>query len=161
MMKSWHSLLQKIEGWRYRYIPQRILWWGKGLENSEGRRLNKFTDSLSFSQSRRKNHQIKLRDFLVMLALSIIALTSVVGYRFYNQPQLTVGKFSPLTIKAPYTAQFEDTKTTLEKRKEVQTGIVPILKQNEELTTEIEYKLELYLKNIEELRKKNSTFSFC
>ncbi len=161
MMKSWHSLLQKIEGWGYRYLPQKILWWGKGLENSAGRRLNKFTDSLSFSQSRRKNHQIKLRDFLVMLALSIMALTSVVGYRFYNQPQLTVGKISPLTIKAPYSAQFEDTKTTLEKRKEVQTGIVPILKQNEELTTEIKHKLELHLESIDELRKRTAPFPFA
>ncbi len=161
MMKSWHSLLQKIEGWGYKYLPQKILWWGKGLENSEGRRLNKFTDSLSFSQSRRKNHQIKLRDFLVMLALSIMALTSVVGYRFYNQPQLTVGKISPLTIKAPYSAQFEDTKTTLEKRKEVQTGIVPILKQNEELTTEIKHKLELHLESIDELRKRTAPFPFA
>lgn len=92
--------------------------------------------------------------------ISIIAITGVVGYRFYNQPQLTVGKISPLTIKAPYTAKFEDTKTTLEKRKEVQTGIVPILKHNEELTTEIERKLGLFVDSIDELRKKTAPFPF-
>ncbi len=158
MMKSWHSLLQKIGGWRYRYLHQGILWWGKGTQR---RKSSQYTDSLSFGQSRRKNHQTKLRDFLVMLALSIIALTSVVGYQFYNQPQLTVGKISPLTIKAPYSAQFEDTKTTLEKRKEVQTGIVPILKQDEELTTEIENKLTLHLESIDKLRKRTAPFPFA
>jgi len=85
----------------------------------------------------------------------------VVGYRFYNQPQLTVGKISPLTIKAPYGAKFEDTKTTLDKRKEVQTGIVPILKQNEELTGEIGNKLALHLDSIDELRKRTAPFPFA
>lgn len=161
MMKSWHSLLQKIAGWRYRYQHQKIFWWGKSLQDSQRKRLNKFSDGLSFGQSRRKNHQIKLTDFLVMLILSIIAITSVVGYRFYNQPQLTVGKISPLTITAPYTAQFEDTKTTLEKRKEVQTGIVPILMQNKGLTDEINDQLALHLESIDELRKKTAPFPFA
>ena len=135
MMKSWRSLIQKIEGWRYRYRYQGFSWWGKSSRAKTASKSKSSTKS-SFGQSGNKKQKTKLRDFIVMLALSIIALTSVVGYRFYNQPQLTVGKISPLTIKAPYSAQFEDTKTTLEKRKEVQTGIIPILKQNEDLTKE-------------------------
>ncbi len=159
MMKSWHSLRQKFEGWRYRNKHQSIFWWGKGTQK---RKSNKYSSSLCFGQSRRtNNNQTKLRDFLVMLALCIIAFTSVVGYRFYNQPQLTVGKISPLTIKAPYSAEFEDTKTTSEKRKEVQTGIVPILKHNEELTIEIENKLIRQLESIDELRKTTAPFPFA
>ncbi|MEM8717911.1 MAG: HDIG domain-containing metalloprotein [Cyanobacteria bacterium P01_G01_bin.39] len=157
MMKTWHSLLQKIEGWRYKDQHQGILWWGKGVAR---RKPSRFSGSASFGQSRRKNHQTKFRDFLLMLVVGVIVITSVVGYRFYNQPQLTVGKISPLTIKAPFTAKFEDTKTTLEKRKEVQTGIVPILKQNEELTREIEGKLGLFVERIDELRKATAPFPF-
>ncbi|MEM7592141.1 MAG: HDIG domain-containing metalloprotein [Cyanobacteria bacterium P01_A01_bin.83] len=157
MMKTWHSLLQKIEGWRYKDQHQGILWWGEGGARGKSNRLS---SNASFGQSRRKNHQTKFRDSLLMLVVGVIVITSVVGYRFYNQPQLTVGKISPLTIKAPYTAKFEDTKTTLEKRKEVQTGIVPILKQNEELTREIEGKLGLFVERIDELRKATAPFPF-
>ena len=125
MMKSWHSLIQKIEEWRQKYQHHGVLLWQKGWSYKNSVKSSK---NRSFSQLRRQRHQAKLRDFLVMLVLSIIALTSVVGYRFYNQPQLTVGKIAPITIKAPYSTQFEDAKTTSEKRKEVQTGIVPIFK---------------------------------
>ena len=158
MMKSWRSLIQKIEGWRYRYQHQEFSWWGK---SSRDKTAQKLSHSSSFGQSGRRKHQTKLRDFLIMLVLSIIILTSVVGYRFYNQPQLTVGKISPQTIRAPYSAEFEDTKTTSEKRKEVQTGIVPILKQDEELTQEINQRLEFHLKQINEVRKMAAPFPFA
>ena len=157
MMKSWHSLIQKIEEWRYTYRHEEFSWWGKNFRKT----YNRLSRRSSFGQSGRKQHHTKLRDLIIMLALSIMALTSVVGYRFYNQPQLTVGKISPLTIEAPYSAEFEDTKTTSEKRKEVQTGIIPILKQNEELTAEINEKLELYLKQIDRLRKLAAPFPFA
>lgn len=157
MMKSWHSLIQLFEGWRRKYLSHNSFVWGK---SSNQEKLTRFDRDSSFSQGRKKNNRTKLRDCLVMLVLSIIALTSVVGYRFYNQPQLTVGKISPLTIKAPYSAKFEDTKTTLEKRKEVQTGIVPILKQNENLTAEIKNKLARYLSSVDELRKLTEPFPF-
>ncbi len=155
MMKSWQSLIQKFAGWRYKYLHHSGFW---QKSNSKRQKL-KLSHNYSFSHQR-KNRTIKSRDLLVMLALSIIALTSVVGYRFYNQPQLTVGKISPLTIKAPFSAQFEDTKTTLEKRKEVQTGIIPILKQNQESTAEIKSKLGEYLASIDELRKLTEPFPF-
>ena len=155
MMKSWHSLIQKIEEWRYTYRHLEFPWWGKSFRKTYR------TRNSSFGQSGQKRHRTKLRDLIIMLGLSIMALTSVVGYRFYNQPQLTVGKISPLTIEAPYSAEFEDTKTTLEKRKEVQTGIIPILKQNEELTAEIDSKLESYLKQIDELRRLAAPFPFA
>ena len=158
MMKSWHSLIQKIEGWRDKYQHQKFVWWGKKIRNKT---LSELSFGSNYGQSGRKRHQTKLRDFIVMLVLSIIALTSVVGYRFYNQPQLTVGKTSPFTIKAPYSAQFEDTQTTLERRKQVQIGIIPILKQNEELTQEISDKLESYLQQIDELRKMAAPFPFA
>ena len=174
MMKSWQSLIQKIEGWRQKYQHYGVLLWKKGWSNknpvkpmgkcSRDRGLfHRFTAKSTgrIGQLRRRKQQIKVRDFLVMLVLSIIALTSVVGYRFYNQPQLTVGKISPLTIEAPYSAQFEDTKTTSEKRKEVQTGIVPILKQDQYLTQQIKSSLDSYLQSIDEFRQAAAPFPFA
>lgn len=155
MIKSWHSLTQKIAGWRYKNRHLGALTWGKIFSKRSYNSSNS-----SFGQSR-KNSPTKFKDFFLMLALTILVITSVVGYRFYNQPQLTVGKISPLTIKAPYSAQFEDTKTTSEKRKEVQTGIVPILKQNRGLTAEIRARIDTYLKYIDELRKTTAPFPFA
>jgi cyclic-di-AMP phosphodiesterase PgpH len=156
MMKSWRFLIRKIEGWRYRSQHQGFDWWGRNFRNQSN--LDRGAD---FGQSGRRKNQLKLRNFVVIFALSIIALTSVVGYRFYNQPQLTVGKISPLTIKAPFSATFEDTQTTLQRRQEVQTGIIPILKQDEVLTQEITAKLAAYLKQIDGLRKIAAPFPFA
>lgn len=131
--------------------------WGK----SSGRKTPRSNKGRSSFGRLRKNDPSKLKDFLLMSIACIVLMTSVVGFRFYNQPQLTVGKISPLTIKAPYSAQFEDTKTTSAKRKEVQTGIIPILKQNKELTGELINKLDLYVENIDELRKATAPFPFA
>ncbi|MDJ0590174.1 MAG: HDIG domain-containing protein [Pleurocapsa sp. MO_226.B13] len=152
-MMNWHSLRQNFEGWRDKYLHHSGLLWGKN--RSKPVKLYRHS-----SLKRHKNNHNKLRDFLVVLILSIMALTSVVGYRFYNQPQLTVGKISPLTIEAPRSGKFEDNKTTLERRKEVQTGVVPILKQNKDLTAEIKNQLALYLDSVDELRKLTEPFPF-
>ena len=154
-MKSWHSLRQYFERWREKSLHQIALPWGKKSVKSK---------SVKFPRSPLRRRQDKskksIRDFLVILLLSIIVLTGIVGYRFYNQPQLTVGKISPIAIKAPYSEKFEDSKTTLEKRKEVQTGIVPILKQNESLTADIKNKIALYFESVDELRKLTEPFPF-
>ena len=174
MMKSWQSLIQKIKGWRQKYQHYKVLLWKKGWRSKNSvkqiknyghaqRLFNRFAANPKqrVRQPRRRKHQTKVRDFLLMLVLSIIALTSVVGYRFYNQPQLTVGKISPLTIEAPYSTEFEDTQTTSEKRKEVQTGIVPILKQDRYLTQEIKSSLNSYLESIDQFRQAAAPFPFA
>ena len=159
MIKSWQLLVKKFAQWRSKHLPNSIFRGVKDLYRAKSG--NSSSSRRSFrSQQKRQVNKAQLRDFLIILFLSIMALTSVVGYRFYNQPQLTVGKISPLTIKAPYTAEFEDTKTTLERRKDVQTGIIPILKQNEELTQEIQKRLKIYLNSIDELRRLTEPFPF-
>ena len=160
MMESWRSLIQKFAGWRSEDRHQKFLWWGRDSRKKAPKKL-KSTYNGSYGQSGRSKYKTKLRDAIVMLLLGIVALTSIVGYQFYNQPQLTVGKISPLTIKAPYSAEFEDTKTTSEKRKEVQTGIIPILKQDREATQEITTKLTRHLSQIDELRKTAAPFPFA
>ncbi|GAB4528969.1 MAG: HDIG domain-containing protein [Pleurocapsa sp.] len=158
MMKSWHLLIQKIEIWRQQNQLSSSLLWRK--KNTRDNKPINFQSPRRLRKQQHKKRKNRFRQFTVMLAAAIIALTSVVGYRFYNQPQLTVGKISPVTIRAPYAGRFEDTKTTLEKRKEVQTGIVPILKQNKVLTEDIKSQLSKYLEQIDRLRKLTSPFPF-
>ena len=55
----------------------------------------------------------------VMLGITVMSLTGVIGYRFYNQPQLAVGNISPITVTAPKDARFLDGKTTEERRKDL------------------------------------------
>ena len=173
MMKSWQLLIQKIKGWQQKYRHYGVLLLKKACTKNFVKPIKNYSHNRGLfkrftaqptgrlRQLRRRKHQTKVRDFLLMLVLSVIALTSVVGYRFYNQPQLTVGKISPVRIEAPYSAEFEDTKTTLEKRKEVQTGIVPILKQDRYVTQEIKSTLNSYLESIDEFRQAAAPFPFA
>jgi cyclic-di-AMP phosphodiesterase PgpH len=153
MMKSWHSLNQQLAIWRQRYHHQRSL-----LKNNQQPKTKLLWRQ---NKSHQKNWQkIHFCDSVVTLFLAIVLLTGVVGYRFYNQPQLTVDKISPVTIKAPETASFEDVKTTLQKRQEVKTGVTPILKQNQKITSEINTELNQYIAKIEVLRDLNRPFPF-
>ena len=156
MMKSWQLLNQHLEIWRQRYKRQYDVL-KKSRQRTKAialRRRRKFFLRQNSSQ------KISLGDSAIMLVLATLLLTGVVGYRFYNQPQLTVGKIAPVTIKAPETARFEDPKTTLERRKQVQTGIVPILKLNEGTTAEITLRLSQYLNRIDDLRELTKPFPF-
>ncbi|GFE72179.1 HD family phosphohydrolase [Chroococcus sp. FPU101] len=89
----------------------------------------------------------------LILLFSILCLTGVYGYHFYNQPQLAVNTISPITITAPQDGNFEDTKTTDEKRQKVRAGITPIVKRNEELTQQIQLDLSNIIQKLETLRK--------
>ncbi|ACK64179.1 7TM receptor with intracellular metal dependent phosphohydrolase [Rippkaea orientalis PCC 8801] len=89
----------------------------------------------------------------LMWSLAVVSLTSVIGYRFYHQPKLAVGTVSPVTIIAPRDGIFEDIKTTEEKRKEVRTGIIPVLQRDLELTSQLRLTLTETLAEIEGLRR--------
>jgi cyclic-di-AMP phosphodiesterase PgpH len=155
MMKGWHLLHQKLERWRQKYKRQHSL-----LKIRKKQLKKSPTLWQQKTQNQKRIQKIRLCDSVAMLFLAVVLLTGVVGYRFYNQPQLTVGKISPVTIKAPHSASFEDIKTTWEKRKEVQTGIIPIFKQDAKTTSEISLQLAKYLEQIEELRALNKPFPF-
>ncbi|MEM9274253.1 MAG: HDIG domain-containing metalloprotein [Cyanobacteria bacterium P01_F01_bin.143] len=160
MMKSWHLLTKKIDSWQRKCRQQFNFFWAtqKSQQIRQISAIVKYFSSPNSQSSKRQS--IKLHYSLIMLVAALVALTSVVGYRFYNQPQLTVGKISPIRIEAPRTAKFEDTKTTSAKLKEVQRGIVPILKQNKEVTAQIRLQLAKYLELIEQLRIQTQPFPF-
>ncbi len=96
----------------------------------------------------------------LMLGIAAFSLTGLVGYRFYNQPQLTVGTESPYTIIAPRTDQFEDPKTTESKRKAVETNIIPILKRDPTKTIELRVTVTQTLDQIQQFRQQAGSFPF-
>ena len=88
----------------------------------------------------------------MMGGVAILSLTGLVGYRFYNQPLLSVDSLAPSTIIAPYSAEFIDEKTTEEKRKDVRSGLMPRLQRDEDLTQTLQKHREALLAQINHLR---------
>ena len=96
----------------------------------------------------------------LMLGITVISLTSVIGYRFYNQPRLSVGTQSPIKVVAPKDGTFKDEKTTEEKRQEVRTGIIPVLKRDTQLTNSLQGELSETIYEIQQFRQKAGLFPF-
>jgi putative nucleotidyltransferase with HDIG domain len=95
-----------------------------------------------------------------MLMMTIISLTGVVSYRYYNQPELAVGTVSPTKIVAPEDGSFEDLKTTEELRKKTRTGLLPVLQQNPLVTDQINLALAKKINEIEKARQISGYFPF-
>lgn len=157
-MKSFCSLTRYIELWRRKYQTLCHLLVRYGRNNRSKIATIRNNRRIIPHRNRKKHYQ--RRNLLLLLAIALFALTSVIGYRFYNQPQLAVGTVSPVTITAPRDGQFEDRKTTAQKRKDVQTGVIPILKQNREITAQIKLQLTQYLSDLESLRQLAEPFPF-
>jgi membrane-associated HD superfamily phosphohydrolase len=106
--------------------------------------MNHFLHSFTvFPDSARKSRSYslgKLRRPLIFL-FTVGCLTSVVGYRFYNQPKLAVGTISLVTIIAPEDASFQDQETTDLKRQKIRAGLLPRLKRDPQITAQIERSL--------------------
>ena len=158
-MKSLSSLTQKIAAW-WQNCQRKYSTTFWGIEASLSLRAGKKPAKNKPKIVSHRHRKYRQRNSLFVLAIAIITLTSVIGYRFYNQPQLTVGKISPVRIEAPSDGKFEDYQTTTEKRKQVQTGIIPILKQNRETTAQIKLQISKSLDRIDQLRKLVAPFPF-
>ncbi|MFN7256768.1 MAG: HD family phosphohydrolase [Microcystis sp.] len=124
--------------------------------------MNHFLHSFTvFPDSARKSRSYslgKLRRPLIFL-FTVGCLTSVVGYRFYNQPKLAVGTISPVTIIAPEDARFQDQETTALKRQKIRAGLLPRLKRDPQTTAQIERSLRDtlgQLSQISPILRKNS-----
>ncbi|MFM7573493.1 MAG: HD family phosphohydrolase [Snowella sp.] len=96
----------------------------------------------------------------VMFGITVVSMTGVIGYRFYNQPQLAVGNISPITVVAPKDAKFADQKTTEDRRKDVRAGIIPRLKRDDQLTQSLKQNRGVLLDQINQLRRIGSPFPF-
>ncbi|MDX2243367.1 MAG: HDIG domain-containing protein [Leptolyngbyaceae cyanobacterium bins.302] len=95
-----------------------------------------------------------------VLALTVISLTSALGYRFYNAPKLDVGREATQTIHAPATATVEDPKATEENRKLARTGSLPVLQLDQEATQQIQRRLQQQLQQGSDIRGLAGTFPY-
>nr|WP_052646629.1 HDIG domain-containing metalloprotein [Spirulina subsalsa] len=96
----------------------------------------------------------------MMLVFVVVSLTSVVGYRFYNQPRLKPGMIAPQTIWAEEDVQVVDEELTREQRKVAETGASEVLKLNPEVTAKTRQDLEAFLAQVEQMRRMAGAFPF-
>ncbi|MDZ7958736.1 MAG: HDIG domain-containing protein [Aulosira sp. DedQUE10] len=97
----------------------------------------------------------------VILAIAVVSLTGVIGYKFYNQPKLKVGIVAPQTIKAPYTAKIEDHEKTKAERKAVSNNSLPMLMVDQRINEQIDHNLRQILDLGEEIRTTAGSFPFA
>lgn len=108
--------------------------------------LSSIPASANLSQrSKRLQKQFSVREGAhptIVVAITVISITSAFGQRFYDQPQLNVGKISPQTIQAPADANVIDTKATEEKRKAARTIAITVLTADSRINDQIHQDLQ-------------------
>ena len=97
---------------------------------------------------------------LALLAATILLLTSAIGYRFYNEPQLGAETIAPQTLRAPASAKVIDTKTTEANRKAARIAAVPVLMIDQSANQDIYRSLQRLLDRGSELRRQAGAFPF-
>ncbi|WP_416674469.1 HD family phosphohydrolase [Egbenema bharatensis] len=119
------------------------------------------TQALDFrpNGSRRKPRHLD-RHSPIFFLIAVLSLTSTIGYRLYNEPQLSVGVTAPQTVRAPETATVIDTRTTEANRKAARTASIPILMIDQTVNQEIYHSLQRLLDRGNELRQEAGTFPF-
>ena len=105
----------------------------------------------------RPSQRVQARVFFVIATL---LLTSAIGYRLYDEPQLGVGTIAPQTLEAPASARVVDTETTSDDRKAARQAAVPVLMVNQSANQEIYQALERQLSRGNQLRQETGTFPF-
>jgi putative nucleotidyltransferase with HDIG domain len=88
----------------------------------------------------------------LLFVLTVTSLTGIMGQRFYNQPELGVGRIAPTTLLAPRSARVEDKESTEEKRKAARTGAIPVLKIDSGINQQIYQDLQRWLDQGYEIR---------
>ncbi|WP_299492156.1 HDIG domain-containing metalloprotein [Acaryochloris sp. IP29b_bin.137] len=97
----------------------------------------------------------------LLLAVSVAALTSVIGHRFYHEPQLTIGTIAPETIKAPDSAQAPDPIATADAREKALRDAISVYMVNSSLTASIQAELDAYLADIQKFRESAGKFPYA
>ncbi|MEA5420132.1 HDIG domain-containing protein [Spirulina sp. CCNP1310] len=96
----------------------------------------------------------------IMLVMISLSLTSVIGYRFYDQPQLKEGTLAPKSVWASEDAEVVDQQLTDEQRKAAQTGLVQVLRVDATITQQMKQSLEHFLTGVEKMRETAGALPF-
>ena len=102
--------------------------------------------------------RIRKNRFLAVFVIAVVSLTGVLGQHFYNQPKLDVNTIAPETIKAPFSARVEDTKSTEANRKAALKGSLPVLMLDVAVNQKIDQELQKALAMGNELRQMAGPF---
>ncbi|WP_226582235.1 HD family phosphohydrolase [Microseira wollei] len=170
-MKMLHSMTQHLNNWRRSASACALKKTIDGASvvsepaiNLLQKKFSALLRSANCSQRQPKRHSstcARSRNSpKVVFVVAVASLTSVLGYRFYNQPKLVVGTVAPQTIWAPEDATVEDTKTTEAKRKAVRRNLAPALMVDREVDGKIYQQLQQSIDKINSLRQLLAPFPF-
>ena len=95
-----------------------------------------------------------------IVALTIVALTSAVGQRFYNAPKLDIGKVATEIIYAPATATVEDAKVTEARRTAARKDASSVLMLDQEAGQRVRRSLQQKLAQGSDRRRSAGEFPF-
>jgi hypothetical protein len=96
----------------------------------------------------------------IALTLAVLSLTAALGYRFYNQPQLSVGKQVTIPIVAPANATVKDEQATEAKRKLARTDAPTIWKVDAAANDMMQQELQALLTRGTALRQQMGNVTF-
>jgi cyclic-di-AMP phosphodiesterase PgpH len=96
----------------------------------------------------------------IVLAIAVLLLSSAIGYRFYDEPQLAVGTVAPQSLKAPATVRIIDQHTTEANRKAVRTAGVPVMMIDKSVNQKIYQTLQTLLQQGDDLRQQVGKLPF-
>ncbi len=99
--------------------------------------------------------------FPILLGLTLICLTSALGHRFYNMPQLAIGKVSTQRITAPADVALVDHAATEAKRKTVLSQFPEVLRLDQSRTTESRDILQQQINRGDDFRRMAGAFPFA
>lgn len=103
---------------------------------------------------------LTFRRSAVLMLVALLTLTGTIGYRFYNEPQLTVNTRAPQTIYAPRTAIVEDKIGTAAARKAARQTALNVFALSQPLTEMIERDLATLMIQAQAIRKLAAPFPF-
>jgi cyclic-di-AMP phosphodiesterase PgpH len=92
------------------------------------------------------------KNALVLFAIAVLALTGVMGQKFYNQPQMTIGSKALVTVTAPYTDTIENIYETQAQRQVASNNLAPILMLDVNINQSIDTKLQEILEQGNQIR---------
>jgi len=163
-MKPFQIVTQKLHSWKQEYLLDAPFfgqtiekWVERAIRQSQlARTYLKPNQIIPFllrpSTAQRRFLRRRRSHPPIVLAIAVLSLTSAIGYRFYNEPQLAVGTIAPQSLKAPATVRIIDQHTTEANRKAARTAGVPVMMIDQSVNQKIYQTLQTLLREGDDLR---------
>ncbi|MEA5597749.1 HDIG domain-containing metalloprotein [Rivularia sp. UHCC 0363] len=154
------SLIQATAIWGRRYKALRNY-----VSKSENRYKKSFSNPMVKSVKAKRGIYAACWGFipqhsLVVFAIALVAMTGVIGYKLYSQPQLQEQALARETIVAPYTAQIENKQKTELLRETARENSRQWLMVDKQINETAEKDLRKLLQQGNEIRAAAGAFPF-